>query len=197
MKEQSNWTPTTTTRRSDDKRKLDSWEDQQDPGGCVWPPRSYSCSFCGREFMSAQALGGHMNVHRRERARLKHQSSSRSPLSDDEEIGEKKRKKKSCLGDVVEESLVMMKAYNTNNLMMFGCIKKPAGNEKVCLVDRLLCHRVGRRHPLQQPDGIMEELDLELRLGNNHSPKELIVSLWRISLRIISWMFALTIDSMI
>lgn len=40
-------------------------------GGCIWPPRSYSCSFCMREFRSAQALGGHMNVHRRDRARLK------------------------------------------------------------------------------------------------------------------------------
>lgn len=56
----------------------DSWEEQafaEDAaaalGGCVWPPRSYSCSFCTREFRSAQALGGHMNVHRRERARLK------------------------------------------------------------------------------------------------------------------------------
>ncbi|KAG6603640.1 putative transcriptional regulator RABBIT EARS, partial [Cucurbita argyrosperma subsp. sororia] len=59
-----------------------SWEEQafaEDAaaghlGGCVWPPRSYSCSFCKREFRSAQALGGHMNVHRRDRARLKHQS---------------------------------------------------------------------------------------------------------------------------
>ncbi|XP_068639223.1 transcriptional regulator SUPERMAN-like [Aristolochia californica] len=40
-------------------------------GGFSWPPRSYSCSFCRREFMSAQALGGHMNVHRRDRARLR------------------------------------------------------------------------------------------------------------------------------
>ncbi|PON45841.1 Zinc finger transcription factor [Parasponia andersonii] len=40
-------------------------------GGCIWPPRSYSCSFCMREFKSAQALGGHMNIHRRDRARLK------------------------------------------------------------------------------------------------------------------------------
>ncbi|KAK4759995.1 hypothetical protein SAY87_023126 [Trapa incisa] len=40
-------------------------------GGFAWPPRSYSCSFCGREFRSAQALGGHMNVHRRDRARLR------------------------------------------------------------------------------------------------------------------------------
>ncbi|XP_075498950.1 zinc finger protein 10-like [Primulina tabacum] len=56
----------------------DSWEEQAFAfdaagtlGGCVWPPRSYPCSFCRREFRSAQALGGHMNVHRRERARLK------------------------------------------------------------------------------------------------------------------------------
>ncbi|KAF9686871.1 hypothetical protein SADUNF_Sadunf02G0034800 [Salix dunnii] len=36
-----------------------------------WPQRNYTCSFCKREFSSAQALGGHMNVHRRDRARLK------------------------------------------------------------------------------------------------------------------------------
>ncbi|XVE76417.1 hypothetical protein DITRI_Ditri12bG0171000 [Diplodiscus trichospermus] len=64
----------------------DSWEEQafaEDAAGslegCIWPPRSYSCSFCGREFRSAQALGGHMNVHRRDRARLK-----QSPTSQDE-----------------------------------------------------------------------------------------------------------------
>ncbi|XVE52621.1 hypothetical protein DITRI_Ditri02bG0136500 [Diplodiscus trichospermus] len=48
-------------------------------GGCIWPPRSYSCSFCRREFRSAQALGGHMNVHRRDKARLK---QSPSPNND-------------------------------------------------------------------------------------------------------------------
>lgn len=60
-----------------------SWEEQafaEDAtgplGGCIWPPRSYSCSFCRREFRSAQALGGHMNVHRRDRARLKQSPSS-------------------------------------------------------------------------------------------------------------------------
>ncbi|XP_019162938.1 PREDICTED: probable transcriptional regulator RABBIT EARS [Ipomoea nil] len=61
----------------------DSWEEQafaEDAagalGGCVWPPRSYTCNFCRREFRSAQALGGHMNVHRRDRARLKHSPPS-------------------------------------------------------------------------------------------------------------------------
>ena len=35
------------------------------------PQRNYSCSFCKRQFSSAQALGGHMNVHRRDRAKLR------------------------------------------------------------------------------------------------------------------------------
>ncbi|KAK1356554.1 putative transcriptional regulator RABBIT EARS [Heracleum sosnowskyi] len=54
----------------------DSWEvrafeqDTNNAMGTTWPPRSYTCTFCRREFRSAQALGGHMNVHRRDRARL-------------------------------------------------------------------------------------------------------------------------------
>jgi hypothetical protein len=46
--------------------------------GCFssWPvpppsSSSYTCGYCRREFRSAQALGGHMNVHRRDRARLR------------------------------------------------------------------------------------------------------------------------------
>ncbi|MCD7461700.1 hypothetical protein HAX54_046834 [Datura stramonium] len=31
----------------------------------------YRCSFCKRGFSNAQALGGHMNIHRRDRARLR------------------------------------------------------------------------------------------------------------------------------
>ncbi|XAR57383.1 hypothetical protein NMG60_11025514 [Bertholletia excelsa] len=61
------------------KRVLkDSWEgeyfgssEEDLLSGFSWPPRSYTCSFCKREFRSAQALGGHMNVHRRDRARLR------------------------------------------------------------------------------------------------------------------------------
>lgn len=56
-------------------------------GGCIWPPRSYSCSFCMREFKSAQALGGHMNIHRRDRARLK-QCLNISPHSPDHDTND-------------------------------------------------------------------------------------------------------------
>ncbi|XP_020593831.1 transcriptional regulator TAC1-like [Phalaenopsis equestris] len=30
--------------------------------------RSYECNLCRRGFLNAQALGGHMNIHRRDRA---------------------------------------------------------------------------------------------------------------------------------
>ncbi|MBA0572909.1 hypothetical protein Golob_000213 [Gossypium lobatum] len=49
-------------------------------GGCIWPPKSYTCSFCRREFKSAQALGGHMNVHRRDRAKLKQSLSPKNEV---------------------------------------------------------------------------------------------------------------------
>ncbi|KAK8531787.1 hypothetical protein V6N13_131145 [Hibiscus sabdariffa] len=62
---------------------MKSWEEKafaEDAGEeCIWPPTSYTCSFCSRVFRSAQALGGHMNVHRRDRAKLK-QSHSPIPL---------------------------------------------------------------------------------------------------------------------
>ncbi|XP_031503133.1 transcriptional regulator SUPERMAN-like [Nymphaea colorata] len=65
----------------------DSWEARafaEDAGnilGATWPPRSYTCTFCRREFRSAQALGGHMNVHRRDRARLRQLSPASSPVA--------------------------------------------------------------------------------------------------------------------
>ncbi|KAF8695250.1 hypothetical protein HU200_037467 [Digitaria exilis] len=49
-----------------------------------WPPQqkrsssssSHTCGYCKREFRSAQGLGGHMNVHRMDRARLIHHQCS-------------------------------------------------------------------------------------------------------------------------
>ncbi|GER25508.1 zinc-finger protein 10 [Striga asiatica] len=56
----------------DEHKSLGNWkENEVVAAGFSWPPRSYTCSFCKREFRSAQALGGHMNVHRRDRARLR------------------------------------------------------------------------------------------------------------------------------
>ncbi|KAG4944313.1 hypothetical protein JHK85_048959 [Glycine max] len=53
---------------------LDNGHNQDYVNGFPWPPRSYTYSFCRKEFKSAQALGGHMNVHRRDRPRLRQSS---------------------------------------------------------------------------------------------------------------------------
>ncbi|CAH2078732.1 unnamed protein product [Thlaspi arvense] len=67
------WNPNKAEELMEDDDE--SWEvkafEQDTKGnisGTTWPPRSYTCNFCRREFRSAQALGGHMNVHRRDRA---------------------------------------------------------------------------------------------------------------------------------
>ncbi|CAN1849885.1 Transcriptional regulator TAC1 [Linum perenne] len=39
-------------------------------GGHVVMKYSYTCGFCKRGFSNAQALGGHMNIHRKDRALL-------------------------------------------------------------------------------------------------------------------------------
>ncbi|KAK6943628.1 hypothetical protein RJ641_024730 [Dillenia turbinata] len=44
------------------------WNTEDQSSGSV---RTYECNFCRRGFSNAQALGGHMNIHRKDRARLK------------------------------------------------------------------------------------------------------------------------------
>ncbi|CAK9173392.1 unnamed protein product [Ilex paraguariensis] len=65
------WNPTQPAQEDDDSWEVRAFaEDTGNIDGTTWPPRFYNCTFCRREFKSAQALGGHMNVHRRDRARL-------------------------------------------------------------------------------------------------------------------------------
>jgi hypothetical protein len=48
--------------------------------------RSYECNFCKRGFSNAQALGGHMNIHRKDKAKLKQQSSNLEQGNSSEEL---------------------------------------------------------------------------------------------------------------
>ncbi|XP_008785600.1 zinc finger protein 10-like [Phoenix dactylifera] len=54
-------------------------EPGENGGSSTHAGRSYDCIFCKRGFCNAQALGGHMNIHRKDRAKLKH-PSNQSPL---------------------------------------------------------------------------------------------------------------------
>lgn len=63
------------------KKHAETLTDEHDPGDQsndeTGTGRSYECTFCKRGFTNAQALGGHMNIHRRDRAKAaKHPSAS-------------------------------------------------------------------------------------------------------------------------
>ncbi|CAN8286838.1 unnamed protein product [Cochlearia groenlandica] len=59
-----------TTNGGNNRIIMNHYNDYE-AGLIPWPPKNYTCSFCRRDFRSAQALGGHMNVHRRDRAKLR------------------------------------------------------------------------------------------------------------------------------
>ncbi|KAG4910986.1 hypothetical protein AAZX31_20G192300 [Glycine max] len=54
----------------------DHHDQDDDTGGTK---RSYECTFCKRGFTNAQALGGHMNIHRKDRAKAKQFTIDASP----------------------------------------------------------------------------------------------------------------------
>ncbi|XP_073138345.1 uncharacterized protein [Henckelia pumila] len=62
-----------------------SEEVEQDNGFDLGVGRSYECVYCKRGFDSAQALGGHMNIHRKDKSRNK--PTSRKPEDDSNYTG--------------------------------------------------------------------------------------------------------------
>ncbi|XP_008222038.1 PREDICTED: probable transcriptional regulator RABBIT EARS [Prunus mume] len=61
---------------SDQAIQENSEQVSDDKQGASQAAKSYECTFCKRGFSNAQALGGHMNIHRKDKAKLKQVSSS-------------------------------------------------------------------------------------------------------------------------
>ncbi|XP_030464235.1 transcriptional regulator TAC1-like [Syzygium oleosum] len=60
--------------QEDSEKAISKNTEQQGPSQV----RSYECIFCKRGFSNAQALGGHMNIHRKDKAKLKQSSTTSS-----------------------------------------------------------------------------------------------------------------------
>ncbi|CAN8298338.1 unnamed protein product [Cochlearia groenlandica] len=173
-----------------DERAFAAVEEYGGGGGCMWPPRSYSCSFCGREFKSAQALGGHMNVHRRDRARLKQQSSSSSHDQDhyhdsqkehkvldvDSKVlvqetprkqnGNKREINDVCNGNVLEKSIKRFEHNKDDEVKTDLSLVNGFESTKKAKRDvKKLPMMLGLVLGVSKINGHHEELDLELRLG--------------------------------
>ncbi|XP_024190896.1 transcriptional regulator TAC1-like [Rosa chinensis] len=70
--------------RNHSVKKLDLKWTSDDQISSLGQAKSYACTFCKRGFSNAQALGGHMNIHRRDRARIRQYSEDQNQLSTDE-----------------------------------------------------------------------------------------------------------------
>lgn len=152
-----------TTKRNQlkpNKLKQSSMEDEDEDDEVVraWPPRSYSCSFCNREFRSAQALGGHMNVHRRDRAKLKQSNNTSNTIAAvaPQPISSATIFFQENSGDHQQKGCKRRRVIGgCGNTVSFVPVKLHESDEEVQVV-------AGMR---SSKNSSMEEIDLELRVG--------------------------------
>ncbi|GAV76550.1 hypothetical protein CFOL_v3_20023, partial [Cephalotus follicularis] len=114
--------------------------------------RSYTCSFCKRGFSNAQALGGHMNIHRKDRARL-NQANDENLLSLDT----------SCTTCFSREDDATPNIEELQQLPLFAETPSPSDDKKAAsLSDESM---VEKNKQFSQGSSSQIQLDLELRLG--------------------------------
>ncbi|KAK7312452.1 hypothetical protein VNO77_36323 [Canavalia gladiata] len=126
--------------------------------------RSYECNFCKRGFSNAQALGGHMNIHRKDKAKLKQQqSSNQTHPSLDQSKSDEQRNKSNWNWNVSQQEHASSRAIHTRQLPLFAesptsneTLRKPQGQTTTTTTEQTL---------LSTQDRPSLELDLELRLG--------------------------------
>ncbi|KAJ8434203.1 hypothetical protein Cgig2_004674 [Carnegiea gigantea] len=158
----------TTEEEQEEEEEGDSWElarafAEDAIRSTTWPPRSCTCSFCRREFRSAQALGGHMNVHRRDRVRLQQAQfnqdrpagTSLMSASADDSLLNCCRGHGGCGGDGTVGLCPFYNNYQLGNYDYSDYTTEMSnnGSKDIKLINI-------------EEEAINEELDLELRLGH-------------------------------
>lgn len=165
------WMPNISVAQEEEEGE-DTWElarafaeDTRSIMGTNWPPRSYTCTFCRREFRSAQALGGHMNVHRRDRARLHHQSATVQ-----DETRSVSMPTTSQTSSLFYQIANCRSTENVKEVMPSSVgnslpINRYTDNyNEMQVVSDEMCNGVIKVN--HEEKGVIEELDLELRLGH-------------------------------
>ncbi|KAL2321026.1 hypothetical protein Fmac_029995 [Flemingia macrophylla] len=155
---------------------------EQNNDDMIGTGRSYECIFCKRGFTTAQALGGHMNIHRKERASNKTKvGSPNSPPSSANTVDGNSNYAdlrfyslipshssapsevfspdtapsiRPSHGQVLENQLghVFEQDWRKKNLSLYA--------------DPLCFHKIKDKFDESEENG----LDLELRLGHHHQP---------------------------
>ncbi|KAF5736767.1 putative C2H2 and C2HC zinc fingers superfamily protein [Tripterygium wilfordii] len=150
--------------------------------------RSYECTFCKRGFTNAQALGGHMNIHRKDRAKAKQTNNNNSSNFDEDQYlyptNSRSVTRESSCPNTYYPIFEAQRNYNmcfqlppatvvsdvSRNNYPYGCFHPQdqhnlSGGGQEQLWGANLSLRVGSGNV----EGLVkdDELDLELRLGND------------------------------
>ncbi|GFS39196.1 C2H2 and C2HC zinc fingers superfamily protein [Actinidia rufa] len=150
-----------------DEQQQASTPTSQGQGRGQGQARSYECNFCKRGFSNAQALGGHMNIHRKDKTKLKQTTTSTQQHQNPNFYSPKKGEKVIASklpnwifsdthmgGQMQMQKLPLFEETTSNKEANQDCVDN-IGKEK----------ELSSSHEHEEP-----ELDLELRLG--HEPQE-------------------------
>ncbi|KAB2046643.1 hypothetical protein ES319_D01G249800v1 [Gossypium barbadense] len=113
--------------------------------------KSYTCSFCKKGFSNAQALGGHMNIHRKDRAKLRESFEENVLISSDITLGLVQVQDRYLISETILESSGEKKVPRDDDN---GSGASPKGKDGV-----------GENSRSSHGSSSQVELDLELRLG--------------------------------
>ncbi|KAI3801052.1 hypothetical protein L1987_29153 [Smallanthus sonchifolius] len=152
-----------------------SVEQVQDDQPELQDARSYECTYCKYGFTNAQALGGHMNVHRKERAknRVDDSTNNKSGIRLHEScliascIHDHQQERKTWdfmlrSSPMMYDNMTLSKYQNPN-----GSITSPSREEMRLSLNLSLRFGCSYEEESIQGGNEEDELDLELRLGQD------------------------------
>lgn len=146
-----------------DQKTID--RDEQGASVVTTLARSYECNFCKRGFSNAQALGGHMNIHRKDKAKLKQQSSNQTHQPSSLDIHHEVAMVPSDeeRSNPTQQHQVSSKDETLRQLPLFE--ESPTSSENQNLQGQIHHGAIITQRDLSSGQGSSLELDLELRLG--------------------------------
>ncbi|KAK4478181.1 hypothetical protein RD792_017463 [Penstemon davidsonii] len=141
--------------------------------------RSYECTFCKRGFTNAQALGGHMNIHRKDKAKAK-KKNEEEKSSSDQKIKSNLNSRYDSTNHILSTGYYGLVGADMNFQVYLPSsnpsfqTRNYSSNSPVSNMENLeedmdpnLGLRIGLTPPIRDVDVKENEIDLELRLGHD------------------------------
>ncbi|KAL5701988.1 hypothetical protein ACHQM5_027264 [Ranunculus cassubicifolius] len=158
-----------STPPEDSKSSTDESDKKEQVNDDAGTGRFYECVFCKRGFNTAQALGGHMNIHRRDKAKNKQPTTSSKHSTED-------FSRSGVLHPIPSNSQFYSPGLETQGKSDFELISKRSWDLNLFDENPLTnlslqigptTRNIDDKQEEKQKTEEDEELDLELRLGHD------------------------------